>query len=302
MRPPTLTASPYQPSPLPPPRQLPSFLRLSESTSAGLETGAVSNQIVPIEDLPPLRKPTSTSKPRKAPRAKNIPKPKGQTPLVSGVITNASLTPKASGIAIALDGVSPTELPEQFRISSPSSFTAKRPHSSDSGFAAGNNYFQKPCQTNVATSEFELRSSPPLLSGQNHSAPAISEKGYKRTRFEVAASPEPAPVSSAATPDTVIDGILEGRYNVVDPGYHQNRPSSNNSNLPSETISAGDDTEARTQRITQERLRALENLIVDKIHDEDFCKLLCDIGKVWQRMGFEDVFQDGKLFDIGDGR
>lgn len=52
-------------------------------------------------------------------------------------------------------------------------------------------------------------------------------------------------------------------------------------------------TEARTE---QERFRALENLIVDKIHDEDFCKLLGDVSRVWQRMGFEHVFKEGELF------
>ena len=116
-------------------------------------------------------------------------------------------------------------------------------------------------------------------------------------RLQVAASPEPVaraplPTLSNAT------STLKGKSKVTDTNSHDNTSTSSPLMEP---VDSEANAEACAQHLEQEQFRALENLIVDKIHDEDFCKLLCDVSRVWQRMGFEDVFKDGELFDIGEG-
>lgn len=114
-------------------------------------------------------------------------------------------------------------------------------------------------------------------------------------RFQVAASPEPVAQAPLPTLRNVINAS-KGNGKTTDTS---SRDYIGTSSL---LMHSEANAEVRAKHLEQEQFRALENLIVDKIHDEDFCKLLCDVSRVWQRMGFEDVFEDGKLFDIGEGR
>lgn len=115
-------------------------------------------------------------------------------------------------------------------------------------------------------------------------------------RFQVAASPEPVTRAPLPTLSNAISAS-KGKGKVADTSSHDNTDTSS---LLMGPVDSEVNAEARAQHLEQERFRALENLIVDKIQDEDFCKLLCEVSKVWQRMGFEDIFKDGKLFDIDE--
>ena len=42
----------------------------------------------------------------------------------------------------------------------------------------------------------------------------------------------------------------------------------------------------------QDRVHSLENQIIEKLHDEEFCKLVVEVSKVWQRMGFDLKMND----------
>ena len=131
----------------------------------------------------------------------------------------------------------------------------------------------------------QLGSSPPLAIKQNCRGP--QDESNKRVRFEVSATPPSEEVPRARSVGTS--------------AHNQNRGAAltpTSLSTPSESL--GEAEEVQMERLRRERFCALENLIVDKIHDDDFCKLVCDVGKVWQRMGFEQVFENGKLFHIGD--
>ncbi|KAF8429632.1 hypothetical protein EV426DRAFT_713536 [Tirmania nivea] len=286
MQPPgTIPTFTYIPSPLPPPRQLPNFSSHPRPTSTGIGTQSAPSKVIPIEDLPPLRKPTPVTKAKRAPRGKVPAKAKEAKPSSSFSCLSIEEAP----------GVCWSTVPHQKplgHIPLPPQLPDASPISGESGSA---NKERRPrLRPQVPTSDFVFRSSPPpLLSKQTHPAPAPPDESNKRVRFQVAASPEPV----ARAPLPTLSSASKGKGKSADNSNH------NNIGTPSPPMGPMDpeaSADGSAKHLEQERFRALENLIVDKIHNEDFCKLLCDVSRVWQRMGFEDVFKDGKSFDIDE--
>lgn len=235
------------------------------------------NSVIPVEDLPPLRKPTPASKLTRAVRAESVVQPQ---PIAASSTIFAN---KGSNI----DAVSDCACPDNFRgirLCNPTSVqkSSRELVSSEIGSMAN---YSIPHKVPDVPETSQFGSSPPLIIKQNCWAP--QDESNKRVRFEVSATPPlvEVPLSSSVGASTHKQNMGVALTPTI-------------LSTPSEGLGEGE--EVRTEQLRKERFCALENLIVNKIHDDDFCKLVCDVGKVWQRMGFEQVFENGKLFHIGD--
>jgi len=265
---------------------LPDFSGPSPPTPAGIDTQSAPKKVIPIEDLPPLRKPTPVAKGKRAPRRK------AQAKTREAAVVKPSSSPKGSPIEKVPEGVSMLHQQLPVHTTFPLQLADASPVNSDNGSTTEERHPQMRPQ--IHTSDFIFQSSPPPLPfKQTHPVPAPPDASNKRVRFQVAASPDP--IARAPLPN--LSNTSKGKGKAVDTSCYENISASSPLVEP---VDSDVSIEARARRLEQERFRVLENLIVDKIHDEDFCKLLCDVSRVWQRMGFEDVFKDDKLFDIGE--
>lgn len=226
------------------------------------------NSVIPIEDLPPLRKPTPASKPKGVVRARSVVQPQ---PVAT---TNTVFSNKVSNVETVSDCACPREM--QMCLAQKSN---RGPVRSEIDSVAD---YCIPHRVTDVPDVSQFRSSSPLTIKQN--CRVLEDESNKRVRFEVSATPPLDEVPPSSSADTCTHkqniGVAIAQTSLGPP--------------------IGEGEEERTKRLQRERFCALESLIVDKIHDDDFCKLVCDVGKVWQRMGFEQVFENGKLFHIGN--
>ena len=230
------------------------------------------NSVIPIENLPPLRKPTPASKPKSVVRARSVVQPQPVATTSNTVFSN-----KVSNV----EAVSDCECPREMQMCNPylAQKSNKGPLRSEIDSVAD---YCIPHKVPDVPDVSQFRPSSPPTIKQN--CRVLEDESNKRVRFEVSATPPPDEVPPSSSVGTCAHkqniGMALAQTSLGPP--------------------IGEVEEERTRRLQKERFCALENLIVDKIHDDDFCKLVCDVGKVWQRMGFEQVFENGQLFHIGD--
>ncbi|KAF8455039.1 hypothetical protein BDZ91DRAFT_746923 [Kalaharituber pfeilii] len=264
-----------------------------------------------IGELPPLRKPTP-AKPKKAARPKAPPKSKVQGPTLSAPSAVRKPNPRKKRPSTAQ-----TQAPLPSITPVPTSDAVIPESERDPlGLCQRSDLLHKNAEAASVTSGIvtsEYASSPPPLVFKAASS-TLADQANKPVRFDASQSPvtpipvpipAPMPAQQPSAPTAEHSAHVKGKAKKVGTSTFTStnlRPIVTQSQpVEIDGDEAGkEDNEVCKQRMEQQRLMALENLIIDKIHDEEFCRLLCDVGRVWQRIGFEKVLQESKLFDIGN--
>ncbi|KAI5807925.1 hypothetical protein DFH27DRAFT_288114 [Peziza echinospora] len=290
------------PEPLPPPRQLPDFLRGSSDVvpvPAPKEPPPVPASTSSEELAPALPiQPKPAAKKRSAPRAK---KPTAPKPSLTAATKETpiylvpSSPPRSDHAPTSEKGNShlqPSSVGESPPLSNWPTGSKEQPSKSKSKKTSAP---QKalPLVSKLARIDevSEMPSSPTSVLTR------LIEQKPKRQRLEVA-------TKQKASTDTE-------KEDEVSTSSGSGDVSSPDQIDTSDHLTPGENqaSTASTESVETQRFHALENLIVDKLHDEEFCELLVQVSKVWQRMGFERVFKGdqgkddgspgGGLFDIG---